>query len=70
MDGPPVLGEFEGSWSTLDAFDLFCASNYLFLYMDLYVDVIFGKTQTPIVLFSSHGLCPHRCLLTWVYEPV
>ena len=70
VDGPPVLNEFEESWSTLVPFDLFCASISSFLYLALCVDDTFGQTQTPIVLFSSRGMCPHRCLLTQVYELV
>ena len=38
--------------------------------MALCVDTAFGQTQTPTVFLSSHGMCPHRCLLTRVYEPV
>ena len=34
------------------------------------VDTTFGQTQTPTVFLSSHGMFPHRCLLTQVYEPV
>ena len=70
VDGPSVLGEHERSWSSDDRFVMFCASNSSFLYMALCVDVTFGQTQPPIVLFSSHDMCPHRCLLTRVYEPV
>ena len=38
--------------------------------MALCVDTTFGKTQTPTIFLSSHGMHPHRCLLTRVYKLV